>query len=86
MKTIATLRITVGAVLLIAAFACKKHDDGEIDKAGESDSNTSTTEMNNGQTDSTTGIPADTISAGKDGVNGSGIGSGQPNSSGTPKN
>lgn len=78
MATIKFFRNVLLAAMATAAFACKKHDTGELDKAGAS---TDSIPAEDTQTIQDT-VNADTISAGKEGINGSGIGSGMPNTSG----
>lgn len=58
-------------------FACKGNDNSEIERAGQS-----TDEANTEEAYKVDGPDSDTISAGKEGMNGSGIGSGEPNTSG----
>ena len=61
----------VAAIALV--FACKKQDDGELDKAGAT-------------SNETIEVSSDTTSVSRDssqeGINGSGIGAGEPNTSG----
>jgi hypothetical protein len=79
----ATLKSIFFIAILTVLFGCKKNDEGELDKTGAS--STSPTEMQNNEmgTNEPENVSADTIGAGRDGMNGSAIGSGNPNTSGT---
>lgn len=76
MKAFTALKTMLFAGIIVAFISCKKNDNSELDNAGD----TKGTEMNTNQPDT---ISSDTISGGKEGINGSGVGSGNPNSSGT---